>query len=55
VVGVAAAVTGAFGMNLVNHFEDHGMMFYNVCITIVILMGAIGYGILRKLSSDNII
>ena len=23
VVGIAAAVTSAFGMNLVNHFEDH--------------------------------
>ena len=30
VVGVAAAVTGAFGMNLINHFEEHPSMFYNV-------------------------
>mmetsp|Transcript_1211 Transcript_1211/g.2203 ORF Transcript_1211/g.2203 Transcript_1211/m.2203 type:complete len:664 (+) Transcript_1211:256-2247(+) len=55
VVGVAAAVTGAFGMNLVNHFEDHATMFYKVCAVLVILMGSMGYGILRKLSNDNIL
>mmetsp|Transcript_21337 Transcript_21337/g.31667 ORF Transcript_21337/g.31667 Transcript_21337/m.31667 type:complete len:663 (-) Transcript_21337:501-2489(-) len=55
VVGVAAAVTGAFGMNLVNHFEEHPQMFYNVCVTLLLFMGGMGYSILRKLSLDNIL
>lgn len=52
---MAAAVTGAFGMNLVNHFENHTTMFYNVCAILVILMASMGYCILRKLSTDNIL
>lgn len=55
VVGVAAAVTGAFGMNLVNHVEEHQRMFGNVCIALVLFMISLGYGILKKLSLDNII
>ena len=55
VVGIAAAVTGAFGMNLVNHFEDHPKMFYQVSLALVIFMGVMGYAVLRKLSMDNIL
>jgi Mg2+ and Co2+ transporter CorA len=55
VVGVAAAITGAFGMNLVNHVEEHQRMFGNVCIALVLFMISLGYGILKKLSLDNII
>ncbi|GFH51415.1 hypothetical protein CTEN210_07891 [Chaetoceros tenuissimus] len=54
VVGVAAAVTGAFGMNLVNHVEEHPTMFLNVCGGLIVIMCLMGYGILRKLSTDNI-
>lgn len=54
VVGVAAAVTGAFGMNLVNHVEEHPTMFVNVCGGLIVIMCLMGYGILRKLSTDNI-
>ena len=53
-VGVAAAVTGAFGMNLVNHFEIHPNMFYKVLLTLVLVMTGMGYAVLRKLISDNI-
>eukprot|EP00979_Chaetoceros_neogracilis_P006314 scaffold1275_cov247-Chaetoceros_neogracile.AAC.6 len=55
VVGVAAAVTGAFGMNLVNRLEDHPTMFYNVSAALIVTMAAMGYTILRKLSADNIL
>ncbi len=55
VVGVGAAVTGAFGMNLVNHFEEHTSMFYIVSSGLMVFMAAIGYVVLRKLSSDNIL
>jgi Mg2+ and Co2+ transporter CorA len=55
VVGVGAAVTGAFGMNLVNHVEEHPNMFWSVSAGLIVFMAAIGYGVLRKLSSDNIL
>lgn len=55
VVGIAAAITGAFGMNLINHFEDHPTLFYQVCIGIILIMGVMGMGILNKLSYDNIL
>ena len=55
VVGVAAAVTGAFGMNLVNHFEEHPRMFYRVSLGIIFVMVAMGFGILNRLSIDNIL
>ncbi len=55
VVGIGAAVTGAFGMNLINHFEEHPSMFYQVSAGLIALMAAIGYWVLRKLSSDNIL
>lgn len=55
VVGVAAAVTGAFGMNLVNRLEEHPTMFYNVSAALIVTMAAMGYTILRKLSADNIL
>lgn len=55
VVGVGAAVTGAFGMNLVNHFEEHPRMFYNVLAGLIVFMATIGYCVLRKLSEDNIL
>lgn len=55
VVGVAAAVTGAFGMNLVNRLEEHPTMFYNVIGALIIVMAAMGYSILRKLSMDSIL
>lgn len=55
VVGIAAAVTGAFGMNLVNHFEDHPRMFYEVSAVLLVCMGLMGYAILRKLAVDNIL
>lgn len=54
VVGVAAAVTGAFGMNLVNHVEEHPTMFVNVCGGLIVIMCLMGYAILKKLSIDNI-
>jgi len=54
VVGFAAAVTGAFGMNLISHHEDNTRMFYYVIATLTLLMGAMGYGCLRKLTLDNI-
>jgi len=54
VVGFAAAVTGAFGMNLINHFEDHGQMFYYVIGALTLIMGAMGFGFLRRLTTDNI-
>eukprot|EP00979_Chaetoceros_neogracilis_P004299 scaffold764_cov240-Chaetoceros_neogracile.AAC.12 len=53
VAGVAAAVTGAFGMNLVNRLEDHPTMFYNVSAALIVTMAAMGYTILRQLSADN--
>jgi len=55
VVGVAAAVTGAFGMNLINHMEERPWMFYQVSLTLIVLMGVMGYAVLRKLSIDNIL
>jgi magnesium transporter len=55
VVGVAAAVTGAFGMNLVSRLEEHPTMFYNVIGALLVVMAAMGYSILRKLSMDNIL
>lgn len=55
VVGIAAAVTGAFGMNLVNHFEDHPRMFYEVLLGLLVFMGATAYAVLRKLSMDSIL
>jgi Mg2+ and Co2+ transporter CorA len=55
VVGVAAAVTGAFGMNLVNHFEEHTSMFYQVSAGLVVFMAVMGYAVLRKLSMDSIL
>jgi len=55
VVGVAAAVTGAFGMNLINHFEEHPYMFYQVSAILLLLMGAMGFTVLKKLSNDNIL
>eukprot|EP00559_Dactyliosolen_fragilissimus_P006043 CAMPEP_0184866234 /NCGR_PEP_ID=MMETSP0580-20130426/21475_1 /TAXON_ID=1118495 /ORGANISM="Dactyliosolen fragilissimus" /LENGTH=692 /DNA_ID=CAMNT_0027365801 /DNA_START=174 /DNA_END=2252 /DNA_ORIENTATION=- len=54
VVGVAAAVTGAFGMNLVNRFEEHPTMFYQVSGGLILFMIAMGYGILKKLEIDSI-
>lgn len=54
VVGVAAAITGAFGMNLVNHYEEHPNMFYNVCLGLMVMMIGIACGFLKKLSMDNI-
>mmetsp|Transcript_20803 Transcript_20803/g.20023 ORF Transcript_20803/g.20023 Transcript_20803/m.20023 type:complete len:138 (-) Transcript_20803:9-422(-) len=55
VVGVAAAVTGAFGMNLINRFEEHPTMFYQVSVGIILIMVAVGKVILNKLSADNIL
>ncbi len=55
VVGIAAAVTGAFGMNLVNHFENSPWMFYKVSLGLVVFMGIMGHAILKKLSLDNIL
>mmetsp|Transcript_4158 Transcript_4158/g.6353 ORF Transcript_4158/g.6353 Transcript_4158/m.6353 type:complete len:101 (-) Transcript_4158:28-330(-) len=55
VVGVAAAVTGAFGMNLVNRLEEHPTMFYNISGALIVVMAAMGYSILRKLSVDDIL
>ena len=54
-VGVAAAVTGAFGMNLVNRLEEHPTMFYNISGALIVVMAAMGYSILRKLSVDDIL
>ena len=55
VVGIAAAVTGAFGMNLVNHFEEQTWMFYKVSAALLIFMAAMGYAVLKKLAMDNIL
>jgi Mg2+ and Co2+ transporter CorA len=55
VVGISAAVTGAFGMNLVNHFEESPWMFYKVSLGLVKFMGIMGHVILKKLSLDNIL
>jgi len=54
-LGVAAAVTGAFGMNLVNRLEEHQTMFYNISGALIVVMAAMGYSILRKLSVDDIL
>ena len=55
VVGVAAAVTGGFGMNLLSGLEEHPTMFWDVAKGLCIIMVALAWGILRKLSSDNIL
>ena len=55
VVGVAAAVTGAFGMNLLNSWEEHPTMFFNVSLYLIIFMGAMWFAILKKLSMDNLL
>lgn len=55
VVGVAAAVTGALGMNLLNSWEEHPTMFFNVSLYLIIFMGAMWFAILKKLSMDNLL
>jgi Mg2+ and Co2+ transporter CorA len=55
VVGVAAAVTGGFGMNLLSGLEEHPTMFWDVAKGLCIIMIALAWGILRKLASDNIL
>ena len=55
VVGVAAAVTGALGMNLLNSWEEHPTMFFNVSLYLIIFMGMMWFAILKKLSMDNLL
>lgn len=55
VVGVAAAVTSGFGMNLLSGFEEHPTMFWDVTKSLLVVMIFLGWGILRKLANDNIL
>lgn len=55
VVGVAAAVTGGFGMNLLSGLEEHPTMFWDVAKGLCIIMVLLAWGILKKLASDNIL
>jgi len=54
VVGCGAAITGLFGMNLVNHYEVHSTMFLQVSAFICIMMLLMGIVIKAQLVRDNI-
>jgi len=55
VLGIAAAVTGMFGMNLMNHFEEHYSMFYQVSIGLTFFLILIGYNIFKILEIEKIV
>lgn len=54
VIGMAAAVTGLFGMNLLSHLEFYPNMFWNVTFGLVLSMIFLGSVMIKKLMNDNI-
>jgi len=42
-------------MNLINHFEEHPSMFYQVSAALILAMIAMAFAVLKKLSNDNIL
>ena len=53
-VGCAAAITGLFGMNLLNRMELHPRMFYYLTFALVLLIFVIAFGIREQLRIDHI-